>query len=593
MIAACTPPLRSAAHRIAVVGAGYAGLAAASTLEHARQCVTVLEAGHRPGGRACTQQLSAELALELGATWFHGGVGDVAEKNPVFQHAVGAGLIDSRPEGETWWSSQFLLPGSSGPLNTAQQAAVTHTLAAWAAAVEAVPQDAGGTTADHLRVAWQQLLASGKVPVEQEALARRAWRWREHLQRAMDGCHSTADQSAQGLALYDEMPGGVHAALPAGMQAVAELLAGQLSDVRYGWEVRRITWGGPGGISIECKDGSRLEDLDAVIVTVSLGVLKAQHGTLFDPPLPADKVAAISSLRIGTVDKVFLEFENSSIADINETATAAVPPSEAALDSAAGPAAEAAAEPAGPAAAPASGSEATTADAVVSYAFLWSEPWEADGGVAAGQAASESQVPDWLKGVFSLRFGGPEVKLTGQAGGTAGGARGGVGPPARQRPAAELEDESTDEEFVPCAAAVRPTSYQAVAWVTGEAALAMEAASDEEVLNALRQLPTLFPQVQLPPGASWDSVKLHRSKWGTDPHFLGSYSYLGPGSTPADVAALAAPVCATAGQNAGAPVLLFAGEACHVKYIGTMHGAYMTGRQQAEVLLCALSPAGG
>jgi spermine oxidase len=295
------------------------------------------------------------------------------------------------------------------------------------------------------------------------------------------------------------------------VQAVAELLAGQLSDVRYGWEVRRITWGGPGGISIECKDGSRLEGLDAVIVTVSLGVLKAQHGTLFDPPLPTDKVAALSSLRIGTVDKVFLEFEKGSTDASNETATATVPPSEAALSSTAVPAVEAAAEPAGPAAAPASGSEATTADAVVSYAFLWSEPWEADGGVAAGQAACESQVPDWIKGVFSLRFGGPEVKLTGQAGGTAGGARGGIAPPAPQRPAAaEPEDESTDEEFVPCAAVVRPTSYQAVAWVTGEAALAMEAASDEEVLSALRQLPTLFPQVQLPPGASWDSVKLHR-----------------------------------------------------------------------------------
>ena len=96
--------------------------------------------------------------------------------------------------GEKWWSSQFLLPGSSQPLSKAQQIAVTHAIAAWAEAVDELPRDAAGTTADHLRVAWRRLLASGRAPEELEELAQRAWRWREHLQRAMDGCNSTAEQ---------------------------------------------------------------------------------------------------------------------------------------------------------------------------------------------------------------------------------------------------------------------------------------------------------------------------------------------------------------------------------------------------------------
>ena len=229
--------------------------------------------------------------------------------------------------GETWWSSQFLLPGTQEPLSKEQQIAVTHALAAWGEVVDGLPEDAQGTTAELLEEAWaqvraraagcsacahpasccwravgrppichaaqrgqwliiplllllaaataaaavadgchdcveMQLLASGKVSPTQVELAQRAWRWREHLQRAMDGCDSTADQrwgsvrransmvelhsctapglwraaaavmprslllllsccaccSAQGLALYDEMPGGVHCALPAGMQ---------------------------------------------------------------------------------------------------------------------------------------------------------------------------------------------------------------------------------------------------------------------------------------------------------------------------------------------------------------------------------------
>lgn len=55
-----------AARRVAVIGAGFAGLAAALTLQRSGRCeVTVLEAGQRAGGRACTQQIG-DAAIELG-----------------------------------------------------------------------------------------------------------------------------------------------------------------------------------------------------------------------------------------------------------------------------------------------------------------------------------------------------------------------------------------------------------------------------------------------------------------------------------------------------------------------------------------------
>lgn len=62
-------------------------------------------------------------------------------------------------------------------------------------------------------------------PDRSRALFTEAWAWREQLQRAMDGCHSTDDMSAQSLAQYDEYE-GPNIPLPCGYQ-VPLLLASQ------------------------------------------------------------------------------------------------------------------------------------------------------------------------------------------------------------------------------------------------------------------------------------------------------------------------------------------------------------------------------
>jgi uncharacterized protein with NAD-binding domain and iron-sulfur cluster len=70
---------------VAIIGAGFAGLAAARTLlaESGGQVkVTILEADSTPGGRARRGQL-ASGPVELGATWFHG-----TEGNPVYDYAM-------------------------------------------------------------------------------------------------------------------------------------------------------------------------------------------------------------------------------------------------------------------------------------------------------------------------------------------------------------------------------------------------------------------------------------------------------------------------------------------------------------------------
>ncbi|MGJ3233088.1 MAG: FAD-dependent oxidoreductase [Oceanicaulis sp.] len=85
---------RAPGRRIAIVGAGAAGLAAAQVLAEAGLEVTVYEARARIGGRIHTDR-SLGVALDLGASWIHG-----LDGNPVTELAdrVGARRVVTRWE---------------------------------------------------------------------------------------------------------------------------------------------------------------------------------------------------------------------------------------------------------------------------------------------------------------------------------------------------------------------------------------------------------------------------------------------------------------------------------------------------------------
>lgn len=66
------------------------------------------------------------------------------------------------------------------------------------------------------------------------------------------------------------------------------------------------------------------------------------------------------------------------------------------------------------------------------------------------------------------------------------------------------------------------------------------------------------------------------SDWFTDELFRGSYTYQSPGSNGQDISDLAEPVIL------GDSCLLFAGEATSINFFSSTHGAYISGKREAE-----------
>lgn len=84
-----------------------------------------------------------------------------------------------------------------------------------------------------------------------------------------------------------------------------------------------------------------------------------------------------------------------------------------------------------------------------------------------------------------------------------------------------------------------------------------------------------------------------KTRWGSDPLFLGSYSYVAVGSSGDDLDTMAEPL-PKFGKPAPGPIastpppplqILFAGEATHRTHYSTTHGAYFSGLREANRLL--------
>ena len=283
--------------RVIVVGAGFAGVAAAELLMEAGYDVIHLEASSGIGGRVKTESLGG-YPVDMGAGWLHDSQANRLRKTA---QALGFNLYP------TDFNRGFALDGGAVPVPFGDMADV----------LKAVEKAATGTY-----LSWRLRRAFGLRPtlpaltsVVGAALAEfgpRGCAARELVRTAYASDLSAL--SAGVLFEEDDKPHAAHTPLPSDDVIVG---TGMLSLLRALARQTQPSFKEPCLKVTQVSDGVRVQtprrtiEADAVIVTVSLGVLKS--GAIeFSPALPPAHTSALARLGFGSFEKVWLEYPEGS-----------------------------------------------------------------------------------------------------------------------------------------------------------------------------------------------------------------------------------------------------------------------------------------
>ena len=256
--------------RVAVAGAGLAGLSAADELRRAGAEVTVFEARERVGGRVWSRRLDNGAVVEMGAEYILPGNTAVRE----LAARLGLGLWD-----------KGMAYGRREPRGGA---ATSHEQ--MAAAVPEIERALADVPAG---VSAQEFLDGLDIGVGvREALLARV-----EISSASPATEVAARDLA-GIAHVDEEPAP---GVAGGNQLLALGLAAELGDaVRLSSPVERIEWSSSG---VRVRAAGAELDADACVVAVPASVLGRIH---LEPPLPEGHARAFAAVRYGHAAKLFV-----------------------------------------------------------------------------------------------------------------------------------------------------------------------------------------------------------------------------------------------------------------------------------------------
>jgi len=276
---------------VIIVGAGVAGLAAASELAEAGLNVIILEARDRIGGRVYTlNDLEQQFPIELGAEFIHGRSPEILD--PLRQNGIAITEVD----GDSFCAQNGRLASCdffSEVDEILQRMSDKEPDESFASFLQRCAPHASSETREHALgyVAGFNAADPAEVSVH----------WLFHQMKAEEKIEGDRAFRAQG-----------------GYWSLLDLLRKRAAKagvhIRTNTVVQRISWrAGSVAIDATCNQQSFSLEASRALVTVPLGVLQARPGEAgaieFSPALPQEKLDSISGMEMGKVIRVVLHFK--------------------------------------------------------------------------------------------------------------------------------------------------------------------------------------------------------------------------------------------------------------------------------------------
>jgi len=288
LLVGCSQTQTASKGTVIVVGAGLAGLGAASVLKKQGYEPIVLEARDRIGGRVRTIDHFG-TKLDLGAAWIHD-----SKTNPLTGVAQKAGL-------QTVATDYDLVELRTGDGANVSSDSVDQAATAKDQILDAVDAAADSSPDATLQSVIGPLINDQDLSDEQAA----ALNWLLGVEIPLDVGAGPNEVSVEGFSEGSNLGGGPDLMIRGGAFQLVEAIAAG-TKVSLSTAVTAITQSADGA-SVRTSTGETIT-ADGCIITLPLGVLKA-GGVDFGRALDQRTKSAISRISVGLLDKVFANYQ--------------------------------------------------------------------------------------------------------------------------------------------------------------------------------------------------------------------------------------------------------------------------------------------
>jgi monoamine oxidase len=275
--------------KVLIIGAGAAGIYAAHLLMHYGIEVEILEANSKAGGRIQANTTFSDLPIELGAEEIHGNRSVLFD---LANHYAANRILKDNGTDYFWLVNQ---------LRTENYLREAADLAGEGETMFQII-DSLGTYPDGNQTVSEYLV---EFPLDSRFF---------NIANALIGNEYGANNDLLGMlalkeveALYSSGSESFKFKTGSYWQLFESAFSDALSKVKLSNVVQSINYEGT-QIDVTTTSGE-IYSADRIIVTVPLAMLK-QNSIAFNPPLPTQKLLAISNVEMGQGLKIFLKFSN-------------------------------------------------------------------------------------------------------------------------------------------------------------------------------------------------------------------------------------------------------------------------------------------